>query len=125
MGKIIDSIKKTFAYKENQPYNFILSNTTVTNSSASQISEKLYVEYDKNLNYIKDKYSTLINSDVKIREFYINVQNKQYKSFLFYIDGMVDSKSINDFVLNPLMLKNNFITKRTKDIYEILKTLFS
>lgn len=106
MGKIIDSIKKTFAYKENQPYNFILSNATVTNTSASQISEKLYIEYDKNLNYIKDKYSTLINSDVKIREFYINVQNKKYKSFLFYIDGMIDSKSINDFVLNPLMLKN-------------------
>lgn len=106
MGKIIDSIKKAFVYKENKPYNFVLSNASITNVPASPITEKLYNQYDKNLNFIQDKYSTLINSDVKIREFYLNVQNKQYKSFLFYIDGMIDSNSINDFVLNPLMLKN-------------------
>ena len=32
--------------------------------------------------------------------------NKQYNAFLIYIDGMVDTKIINDFVLEPLMLKN-------------------
>lgn len=117
MNKIIDSICKIFNYKENEPYDFALSNTNVISpeTETSPISEKLYSEYSKNLDLIKVKYSTLINSDVKIREFYLNVKNKQYKSFLFYIDGMIDSKSINDFVLNPLMLKNQTNTSTSQD----------
>lgn len=117
MNKIIDSICKIFNYKENEPYDFALSNTNVISpeTETSPISEKLYSEYYKNLDFIKVKYSTLINSDVKIREFYLNVKNKQYKSFLFYIDGMIDSKSINDFVLNPLMLKNQANTSTSQD----------
>ena len=36
----------------------------------------------------------------------MNARNKQYRAFLLYIDGMVDSKNMNDFILNPLMLRN-------------------
>lgn len=59
-----------------------------------------------NLEYMKVRYNALINSDIVIREFTLNARNKQYSAFLLYIDGMVDTKLINDFVLNPLMLKN-------------------
>lgn len=55
---------------------------------------------------MKVRYNALINSDIVIREFTLNARNKQYNAFLLYIDGMVDTKLINDFVLNPLMLKN-------------------
>lgn len=109
MGKFFDTVRNMFEYKEEQNYDFVLSDATVEQQATdfySPATEKVYTNCDKNIEFIKDKYSTLINSDVKIREFYLNVQNKQYKSFLFYIDGMINSDSINHFVLNPLMLKN-------------------
>lgn len=109
MGKFFDTVRNMFEYKEEQNYDFVLSDATVEQQSTdfySPVTEKVYTNCDKNIEFIKDKYSTLINSDIKIREFYLNVQNKQYKSFLFYIDGMINADSINHFVLNPLMLKN-------------------
>ena len=33
-------------------------------------------------------------------------RGKQYHAFLFYIDGMVDSAILDDFVLKPLMMRN-------------------
>ncbi len=61
----------------------------------------------RNIEYVKMKYNTLINSDIILREFTINARGKQYNAFLLYIDGMVDSQLMNDFVLTPLMLRNN------------------
>lgn len=118
MNNFFNAIRSMFEYKEEPPYNFILSNANSseeTPSSSSNISKKIYSEYDKNLEFIKDKYSTLINSDIKLREFYLNVQNKQYKALLLYIDGMINTDSINHFVLNPLMLKNRTNTDVNKD----------
>lgn len=118
MNNFFNAIRSMFDYKEEPPYNFILSNANSeeqTPGSTSDITEKVYSEYDKNLEFIKDKYSTLINSDIKLREFYLNVQNKQYKALLLYIDGMIDANSINHFVLNPLMLKNRTNTDVNRD----------
>jgi len=71
------------------------------------------VEYKKvfdhvavNLEAVKVLYNSMINSDIVIREFVLNARNRQYKAFLLYIDGMVDSTMINDFILKPLMLRN-------------------
>ena len=36
----------------------------------------------------------------------MNAHGKQYDAFLIYIDGMVDSKIMDDFILKPLMLRN-------------------
>ena len=52
------------------------------------------------------KYNLLINSDIITREFILNARGKQHKALLLYIDGMVDSQSLNDFVLQPLMMRN-------------------
>ena len=67
---------------------------------------KIFTNIDKNQNYIKTKYNLLINSDIITREFILNARGKQYKAFLFYIDGMVDSQILNDFVLEPLIMRN-------------------
>lgn len=69
-------------------------------------NQKIYTSLSVNLDYIKSRYNTMINSDIIIREFTLSARNKQYKAFLLFIDGMVDSNLINDFILNPLMLKN-------------------
>lgn len=79
---------------------------TVSNQVLENANPYVYPSIDVNLEYIKVKYNTLINSDIVLREFILTARNKEYKAFLLYIDGMVDSKIINDFVLTPLMLRN-------------------
>ncbi len=106
MTKLFDNL---FSNKSTLP-NFILpiDNTKQDRTSAESIikNQKVYTDLDVNLEYINVRFNSLINSDIKIREFLINVKSKQYKAFIIYIDGMVNDDSINDFILKPLMLKN-------------------
>ena len=66
----------------------------------------IFPSLNVNLEYMKTKYNTLINSDVILRQFTINARGKQYNAFLVYIDGMIDSKIMDEFILQPLMLRN-------------------
>lgn len=106
IAKIFDNL---FSNKSTLP-NFILpiDNTKKDQTNVENIikNQKVYSDLDVNLEYINVRFNSLINSDIKIREFLINVKSKQYKSFIVYIDGMVNDDSINDFILKPLMLKN-------------------
>ena len=68
--------------------------------------DKIYSSLDINLEYVKSKYNTLINSDIVIREFVLNARGRQYKAFILYIDGLVDSEIMNNFILKPLMMRN-------------------
>lgn len=68
--------------------------------------DKVYQSIDVNLEYIKTRFNSLINSDINIREFTLNARNKQYKAFLVFIDGMINQDSMDNYVLKPLMLKN-------------------
>lgn len=101
-----------FSYKPETNYKFSLSEDIQKNQVSNNIQNKTQLEptissnLKINIEYIKTKYNTLINSDIVLREFTINIHNKQYNAFLVYIDGMVDSKMMNDFVLVPLMLRN-------------------
>lgn len=111
--EIISIFSKLFAYHEKNKYSFTLpeSESNVSNSNSAiqdiNIDEKnIFPTLQVNLDYLKVKYNTLINSDIEIREFTLLANNKQYSAFLLYIDGMVDSKIVNDFVLKPLMLRN-------------------
>ena len=115
--KFIDSFLNLIKYKEKEEYNFILPDADASQASQTsnnsqelepleKVNETVYPSIDVNLEYIKVKYNVLINSDIKIREFFINAKNRQYRAFLLYIDGMIDTESINKFVIEPLMLKN-------------------
>ncbi len=116
MSNFFNSFRNLFQYKEPNSYNFVLCDTNNQQTPTSgTITDKVFSSCEENLTFIKDKYCTLINSDIKIREFYLNIQNKQYKAFLFYIDGMIDADAISQFVLNPLMLKNRTNTSTTTD----------
>lgn len=112
--KIKNIFNNLFSYTPTNLYNFSLpDNPTHSNSSNIQekkeISEELSnisTNININLEYIKTKYNLLINSDIVTREFILNARGKQYKSLLLYIDGMIDSQALNDFVLEPLMMRN-------------------
>lgn len=103
-------LKNIFAYKEINEYNFILP------ESSNDIPEKEFSKQDKeivsdslenNLEYLKIKYNMLINSDIQTREFTIPLKDKKVSAFIIYIDGMINSTDLNDFILKPILLKNS------------------
>lgn len=106
-----------FGYTPKNEYTFsLVDDTTDTNNFKSTITQdnkeitnkepNVFESLDINLDYIKTKYNLLINSDIITRQFILNARGKQYKALLLYIEGMVDSKILNDFVLEPLMTRN-------------------
>lgn len=109
-----------FAYTPPVDYNFSLpedsqsaeenDNQAITSTSmeANKTEEtvNIFPSLNVNIEYMKTKYNLLINSDIILREFTINARGKQYNAFLVYIDGMVDSKIMDEFILQPLMLRN-------------------
>lgn len=112
--KIKKIINDIFAYTPKQSHEFTLPDSNENTISSeqqnlekkSQQPQQIFTSLAVNLDYVKTKYNTLINSDIIIREFILNARGKQYKAFLLYIEGMIDSTILNDFVLEPLMLRN-------------------
>ncbi len=98
------------------------SNYNLDNNTTKDIEpQKIFTEIDKNLDFLKYKYNALICNDVIIREFSLLAQNIEYKAFVLYIDGMVDSPVINEFILSPLMMRNRaniFDDKQKKFVSE-------
>lgn len=104
-------IKNFLLYRETVKYNFSLPDVTEDEENIQRTLEennntKISRTINDNLEYMKTTYNFLINSDIIIRDFTLIARNREYKSFLIYIDGMADTKIINDFVLKPLMLRN-------------------
>lgn len=118
----LKDIYNLFLYKKSSKYDFSLPNCGSieekhTNNPYSEdvlapSLKKISSSIDENLDYIKARYNSLINSDVDIREFYIMALDKRYKAFLIYIDGMANADSINNFILKPLMLRNRTNTQK-------------
>lgn len=98
------------------------SNYNLNNNTTKDVEpQKIFTEIDKNLDFLKYKYNALICNDVIIREFSLLAQNIEYKAFVMYIDGMVDSPVINEFILSPLMIRNRaniFDDKQKKFVSE-------
>lgn len=102
-------LKTLFKYQPQKEYDFNISSTTNVSSDKKnnqKIEEKVNSSIESNLKYLQYKYNTLINSDIIIRDFSIICKNMELKSFIIYIDGMVDSNLINHYILSPLMLRN-------------------
>lgn len=130
MRNFINNLKNTFSnffdYNTKSIYNFTIpeNNNVVTTEipEKNTLNRKIFNTTKENLNFIKVTFNTMINSDVVIREFILTAKSKCYSAFLVYIDGMVNQQLINDFVLNPLMLKNetnNFEYVEKKLISEV------
>lgn len=119
MNKIKIFFKKMLLVNPEETYNFTLgddvsgvSTTKWSKEKETDISsigeeKKIFSSIDVNLEYVKIKYNAMINSDIVIREFILTARNKQYRAFLLFIDGMVNTDLINNYVLKPLMMKND------------------
>ena len=111
MNNFFNNIINSFKYENHNKYIFDLPSSNAENNEnqikpLENTNTSIFPSVEVNLDYLKVKFNVLINSDIKIREFDLNARNKIYKAFIIYIDGMSDSKSINRFILHPLMLKN-------------------
>ncbi len=91
---------------ENYNKSTNVQNEKEKNNPKYEDIKEVFPTLSVNLEYVKMKYNTMINSDIIVRDFTINVRGKQYSAFLLYIDGMVDSQIMNDFILEPLMMRN-------------------
>lgn len=125
----IKNISNFFLYKPSSNYEFTLPNYSSDENSSTDNpyledalnpnEKEISSSLADNLDYIKARYNSLINSDVDIREFYIVADDTRFKAFLIYIDGMVDTNSINHFILKPLMLRNKTNTRKKSNIYKL------
>ncbi|MDO5557257.1 MAG: spore germination protein [Clostridia bacterium] len=104
-----------FNYTEKDDYDFSIPLNTgneETNPYKDNEPTKIYSSITKNLDYLKYKYNTLINTDIVIREFTFDALNKTYNAFIIFIDGLVDANIINDFTLKPLMQSHTLPSKK-------------
>ena len=103
----------TYIPDNKQTYNFNLTEDVNTKTSPdSDIGKtensktKIFTSVSINSDVLKSKYNLLINSDIILREFVINARGKQYNALLLFIDGMVNTEIMNEFILEPLMMRN-------------------
>ena len=114
MNKIFRYIENIFKYKPNDDHSFTITSqtnspTNTKEDSTQNSDEELKLvskSLSKNLDFLKSQYNIAECKDVMVREFALLVHDISYKAFIIYIDGMVDSNIINDFVLSPLMIRN-------------------
>ncbi|MCI8587880.1 MAG: spore germination protein [Clostridia bacterium] len=100
--------KHNFSIVDNNYISENNSNTPLINTSSNSdtapqdVSNKL----SDNLLYMQTMYNSLINSDVKIREFSFKLNRTSYNAFIIFFDGMTNSTLVNNFLLKPLMNEN-------------------
>ena len=111
--KFAETFKKIFFPIEEPSHHFSLPsnndvNTNIDTNLVEDIDDvkEIFPSIDLNIEYIKVKYNLLINNDIILREFTLTARNRQYRAFLLFIDGMVNTDLVNNYVLNPLMLRN-------------------
>ena len=81
--KLFDSY---FKYEPQNNYKFTIPNEQSTqkqpnsNKSTEEITN-IFPSLKVNLEYMKTRYNTLINSDIIIRQFTLNARGKQYDAF--------------------------------------------
>lgn len=106
--EIKNIFNKLFKYNSNDIYNFSISNNQNNNTQLPEEQNlSISTNISENLEYLKSKYNTLLSNDIIIREFNMPALSQNYKCFIIYIDGLVDSISINDFILQALMLRKH------------------
>lgn len=93
------------------------------NDECITIKEKVSINIEENLKYMKKVYTVPTNGDVIIREIEITFKRKPVKAFIMLFDGLIDRKVVNTNILQPLMLLSNLdIKSDNEDIGEYVKS---
>ena len=122
MKKFLNEMKKLFLYTPpEKPYNFSLPeksslqarNNGVENASDKSLLNNISSSLNENITNLKVRYNSLINSDIILREFTLEINTKTYNCLIVSIDGMVNSEQVNNFLLRPLMESANNNNSKT------------
>lgn len=125
-------IKDLFVYKPNTSYEFILTESNSTSSNKNPPTNFLpdcnvFTSLDENFNYLRVQFNSLINSDVILRPFIINICGKPYNALLVCIDGMISSSLVNNFILRPLMetnsIRHNYSSTKNGVLFRKIKKI--
>ncbi|WP_227765580.1 spore germination protein [Zhaonella formicivorans] len=76
------------------------------NLSEEKRQWKIQRDLDKNRKRIEELFHLPLNKDVVVREFILATQ-PTVRAFLVFIESMADKQTINNFILQPLMLLSN------------------
>ena len=107
MKNLVNNFKNLILYKSPTPkYQFSLTENSNNKNKQEKAPNIISSSLDTNIKYLKLRYNVQINSDVILREFNLNINNKVYKALIVCIDGMIDSNLVNNFLLRPLMQTN-------------------
>ena len=79
----LKKIIKNFIWKPDTEYQFSIpdSNEKKDNYISSEdlnLPKNIFTDISTNIEFVKTKYNSMINSDIILREFVINVRNAQY-----------------------------------------------
>lgn len=128
MNNFAKFLKGFFVYAPQTSYDFVLS---ANNANSKDVDlpdsflpdTNIYTSLNKNIEYLQVQYNSLINSDIIMRPFEINILGKKYSVLFVGIDGMINSTLVNNFLLRPLMETNTtpLKTYRTKSGIEYRK----
>ena len=120
MMNVKEKFKELFLYKPESSYDFVLSeNNASTNDNNIPTNflpdSDIFSSLDKNYDYLRVQYNSLINSDIILRPFVIKIYGKSYNALFVGIDGMISSELVNNFLLRPLMETNS--SKASKEMH--------
>lgn len=81
----------------------------------------LYGNFKKDCELLKREFSLGKSGDIKIREFSIRINGIDHNAIMFFTDGLVNKEIINNFLLEPLMIKSREINIESfRDIPRVL-----
>lgn len=70
-------LTELFKYTPPDSYNFNLSPVPSNPSEEDDSEKEIFSNIDLNLKYLKNKYNSLINSDILIRDFSLTARNSR------------------------------------------------
>ncbi|MBP5427626.1 MAG: spore germination protein [Clostridiales bacterium] len=124
----MNKIKNLILFKEPHDNTFLLEDENYTNNTVqTKVYPDVSINIDTNLSYLKKLYNVSINEDIQIREFGVRIEKKVYRAFIFFIDGMCNSKFIDDNIITPLMILSNIdmVTQNTNIVDYVEKNLIA
>lgn len=105
-------IKDFFIYKYSPENSFRLKNSREPSSFSPQMNKggpTLLGNFKKDSEVLKKELSQGTSGDIKMREFTVHISGRDVKAVIFFVDGLVNKQLINDFLLEPLMIKSREI----------------
>lgn len=104
---VVSFLKKVFVYNASESYtetavenNNINIQYDVRNENNSESAKKVSERLEENYNVISDRFNVPKNNDVVIKEF---TMKGDIKCFLFFYEGMIDTKVVNGHVIKSLL----------------------